>query len=94
MFLILNMAKSIQRVLKRRALDGQHPSDTGQIVSWFEAVAGHRNETPTPFRWGGKRAARRRRQREHRHRVGGSGAYTRVPIRRVSRPAYGHGQGK
>ena len=29
----LNMAESIQRILKRRALDGQHPSDTGQIIA-------------------------------------------------------------
>src|SRR5205823_167156 len=29
----LNMAESIQRILKRRALDGQHPESTGQIVS-------------------------------------------------------------
>jgi hypothetical protein len=90
----LNMAESIQRVLKRRALDGQHPSHTGQIIAWFEAVAGHWNEAPTPFVWGGKRAARRQRQRERRHRVGGSGAYTRVPIRRVPRPAYGYRQVK
>jgi hypothetical protein len=90
----LNMAESIQRVLKRRTLDGQHPSNTGQIVSWFEAVAGHWNEAPTPFQWGGKRAARRQRQRERRHRAGGSGAYTRTPIHRVSRPTYGYGQGK
>ncbi len=90
----LNMAESIQRVLKRRALDGQHPSHTGQIIAWFEAVAGHWNEAPTPFMWGGKRAARRQRQRERRHRVGGSGAYTRVPIRRVPRPAYGYRQVK
>jgi hypothetical protein len=90
----LNMAESIQRVLKRRALDGQHPSDTGQIITWFETVAGHWNESPTPFVWGGKRAARRQRQRERRHRVGGSGAYTRVPIRRVLRPDYGYRQGK
>jgi hypothetical protein len=90
----LNMAESIQRVLKRRALDGQHPSHTGQIIAWFEAVAGHWNEAPTPFVWGGKRAARRQRQRERRHRVGGSGAYTRVPIRRVPGPAYGYRQVK
>jgi len=90
----LNMAESIQRVLKRRALDGQHPGNTGQIIAWFEAVAGHWNAAPTPFRWGGKRAVRRQRQRERRHRVGGSGAYTRVPIHRVSRPAYGYRQGK
>ena len=90
----LNMAESIQRVLKRRALDGQHPSHTDQIIAWFEAVAGHWNEAPTPFVWGGKRAARRQRQRERRHRVGGSKAYTRVPIRRVPRPAYGYRQVK
>jgi DDE superfamily endonuclease len=90
----LNMAESIQRVLKRRALDGQHPVHTCEIIAWFEAVAGHWNEAPTPFVWGGKRAARRQRQRERRHRVGGSGAYTRVPIRRVPRPAYGYRQVK
>ena len=90
----LNMAESIQRVLKRRALGGQHPGHTGQIIAWFEAVAGHWNEAPTPFRWGGKRAARRQRQRERRHRVGGSGACTRGPIRRRSRTPYGHQRGK
>jgi DDE superfamily endonuclease len=89
-----NMAESIPRVLRRRALDGQHPGNTGQILAWFEAVAGHWNAAPTPFVWGGKRAARRQRQRERRHRVGGSGAYTRVPIRRVPWPAYGYRQGK
>jgi hypothetical protein len=87
----LNMAESLQRVLKRRALDGQPPEDTAQIIAWFEAVARHWNAAPTPFIWAGKRAARRRRQRE-RHRVGGSGACTRTPLRRTSRPAYGHGQ--
>jgi hypothetical protein len=78
----LNMAESLQRILKRRALDGQHPTDTGQIIAWFEAVAEHWDAAPTPFVWGGKRAARRRRQRERRHRVGGSGACTRTPLPR------------
>ena len=36
-----NMAESLRRILKRRALDGQHPGDTGQIIAWFEAVARH-----------------------------------------------------
>jgi hypothetical protein len=90
----LNMAESIQRILKRRALAGQHPGSPDQIIAWFEAVAGHWNAAPTPFVWGGKRAARRRRQRERRHRVGGSGAYTRVPLRRGARPLYGHMQRK
>jgi len=89
----LNMAESIQRVLKRRALDGQHPSDTGQIIAWFEAVARHWNQTPTPFVWGGKRKRRRDRQRERRHRVGGSAAYTRRALRR-SKTVYGYEQGK
>jgi DDE superfamily endonuclease len=90
----LNMAESIQRIRKRRALNGQHPESTDQIIAWFEAVARHWNEGPTPFAWGGKRKRRRERQRERRHRVGGSGAYTRVPLRRRRRPDYGHGQGK
>ena len=90
----LNMAESIQRILKRRALSGQHPQTTDQIIAWFEAVAAHWNEAPTAFAWGGKRWQRRQRQRERRHRVGGSGAYTRIPLRRRARATYGHGQGK
>lgn len=89
----LNMAESIQRVLKRRALDGQHPSDTGQIIAWFEAVARHWNLAPTPFEWAGKRKRRRDRQRERRHRVGGSAAYTRRALRRTKK-VYGDEQGK
>jgi DDE superfamily endonuclease len=90
----LNMAESIQRILKRRALSGQPPSATDQIITWFEAVAGHWNEAPTPFEWGGKRKRRRERQRERRHRVGGSGAYTRKPLRSQESPSYGHTQRK
>jgi hypothetical protein len=86
----LNMAESIQRVLKRRALDGQHPGSPDDIIARFEAVTRHWNAAPTPFVWGGKRAARRKRERERRHMVGGSGAYTRHPIRR----RYGHARGK
>jgi DDE superfamily endonuclease len=86
----LNMAESIQRVLKQRALGGQHPADPSEIIARFEAVAEHWNAAPTPFVWGGRRAARRERERERRHAVGGSGAFTRQPIRR----RYGHGRGK
>jgi len=88
----LNMAESIQRILKRRALDGQHPTTVAEIMAWFEAVARHWNAAPTPFEWGGRRAARRRRQRERRHRLGGSGACTRAPIRKALNPTYGHAQ--
>ena len=90
----LNMAESIQRVLKRRALDGRHPATPQEIIAWFEAVAGHWNEDPTPFEWGGKRKRRRERQRERRHRAGGSGAFTRKPVRRCPKRSYGHAQPK
>jgi DDE superfamily endonuclease len=88
----LNMAESIQRILKRRALDGQHPTTVAQIMAWLEAVARHWNAAPTPFEWGGRRAARRIRQRERRHRLGGSGACTRAPIETGPGHCYGHGQ--
>lgn len=78
----LNMAESIQRILKRRALRGQHPETPAEIITWLEATARGWNRQPTPFVWGGKRAARRARSRERRHQLGGSGAYTRRPIRR------------
>jgi hypothetical protein len=86
----LNMAESIQRILKRRALAGEYPADPAGITTRFESVARHWNAAPTPFVWGGERAARRKRQRERRHAVGGSGAITRQPIRR----RYGHVRGK
>jgi hypothetical protein len=78
----LNMAESVQRILKRRALDGQHPKTPEQIIDWLEATARGWNREPTPFVWGGKRQARRQRARERRHALGGSGAYTRRPLRR------------
>lgn len=79
----LNMAESIQRILIRRALGGQHPSTPGEIMEALEATARGWNANPTPFEWGGKRAARRRRSRERHHRLGGSGAVTRQPVRRL-----------
>lgn len=79
----LNMAESVQRVLKRRALDGQHPTTPEEIIAWLEAAARGWNREPTPFIWGGKRMARRQRARARRHALGGSGAYTRRPLRRM-----------
>lgn len=81
----LNMTESIQRILKRRALSGQHPTKPEEIIAWLEAVAKAWNRNPTPFRWGGKRAARRARSRRRRHALGGSGAYTHRPVRRARR---------
>jgi len=81
----LNMAESIQRILVRRALSGQHPRHAGEIIVWLEATARSWNRAPTPFLWGGKRQARREKARtkiigrrygfQVRHRVGGSGAW-------------------
>jgi hypothetical protein len=90
----LNLAESMQRILKRRALSGQHPSSPGEIVAWFEAVTKDWNEAPTPFEWGGKRRRRRRQQWERRHRVGGSGGYTRRPVSKQAGRNYGHTQSK
>jgi hypothetical protein len=78
----LNMAESIQRILKRRALDGTHPKTPEEIIEWLEAAARGWNREPTPFVWGGKRQARRQRARARRHAVGGSGACTRHPVHR------------
>jgi hypothetical protein len=77
----LNMAESVQRILVRRALSGQHPHNAQEIMDWLSATVRGWNADPTPFEWGGKRWQRRQRQRE-RHKLGGSAAYTRRPIRR------------
>jgi len=89
----LNLAESIQRILKRRALAGQQPSTPAEILAWFASVAEHWNKDPTPFEWGGKRKRRRHRQWERRHRVGGSGGYTRKPVARRT-AAYGQAHSK
>lgn len=78
----LNMTESIQRILVRRALAGEHPRQPEQIIDWLEADARGWNRDPTPFEWGSHRARRRVRARDRRHDLGGSGACTRRPIRR------------
>jgi len=78
----LNMAESIQRILKQRALAGTHPRTPKQIIEWLEAAVRGWNRDPTPFEWGGKRQERRRRSRIRRQKLGGSYAYTRRSIRR------------
>jgi len=77
----LNMAESVQRILTRRALGGQHPRSSGEIIAWLEATARGWNRAPTPFVWGGTRHAQRERARQRRgaeypalHALGGSGA--------------------
>jgi len=56
----LNMAESIQRLLKRRALDGQSYASPQAIIHALEAVAAHWNQHPTPFIGSGQRRERRR----------------------------------
>lgn len=77
----LNMAESIQRILKHRALDGTHPTWVPEIIDSLEAAARAWNANPTPFEWGGRRAESRIREKQHR--LAGSGAYTRRPIKRI-----------
>jgi len=68
----LNMAESVQRIIVRRALDGQHPQDAQEVIRWLEETVAGWNRHRTPFTWNGKRQARRRRARLRR--LGGSGA--------------------
>ncbi len=72
----LNMAESVQRIIVRRALCGQHPTDAQQVIDWLEQTVAGWNADPTPFVWNGKR--RRRRERARLRRLGGSGAAVRV----------------
>ncbi len=76
----LNMAESIQRILKRRALDGQQPQSPAEIGAWFEQTARAWNQHPTPFVWNGRRRQRRRRRPGDGHPVGGSAAHTHRPL--------------
>src|ERR671927_872733 len=79
----LNMAESMERVLKRRALDGQHPHSPEEIGTWFEQTARGWNEQPTPFVWNGKRRQRRQRSYgEPIHRLRGSRGCTHQPLPR------------
>ncbi len=81
----LNLAESVLRILVRRALAGQHPERVAELKDWLAAAVRGWNAAPTPFEWGGKRAERRRRARERRHTLGGSGGYTRRPLPRQRR---------
>jgi hypothetical protein len=81
----LNMTESIQRILVGRALAGQTPANSAELIDWLESTARAWNADPTPFEWGGKRQLRRRRAYQRRHPLGGSGACTRKPLRRRPR---------
>ncbi|HEX3051572.1 MAG TPA: hypothetical protein VHP83_13005 [Aggregatilineaceae bacterium] len=49
------MAESIQRILKRRALDGFYPQEAQTIIDRLGTIARGWNIRPTPFVWNGKR---------------------------------------
>jgi hypothetical protein len=66
----LNMAESLQRIIVRRTLSGQHPQTAQQVIDWLEQTVDGWNQNPTPFVWNGKR----RRERARLRRLGGSGA--------------------
>ena len=68
----LNMAESVQRILVRRALDGQHPQSQDDLIAWLDETVAGWNADPTPFVWHGKRYDRRQRARHRR--LGGSPA--------------------
>ena len=68
----LNMAESLQRIIVRRALSGQHFQTAQQVIDSLEQTVDGWNQNPTPFVWNGKR--RRRRERARLRRLGGSGA--------------------
>lgn len=64
----------------KSSLDGHHPQTPEEIIGWLEAAAAGWNRAPTPFVWGGKRKVRRERAWQRRHALGGSGAYTEMPL--------------
>jgi len=69
----LNMAESLQRIIVRRALAGQHPQSSAETIGWLEETVAGWNAEPTPFVWEGKRWGRRNRAR---HRLLGGSAAT------------------
>jgi transposase len=68
----LNMAESVQRIICGRALNGQHPKTSAEIITWLEDTVAGWNAAPTGFVWDGKR--RERRIRAEQRRLGGSAA--------------------
>lgn len=74
---LLNMAESLQLILERRTLDGQHSIMLAQIIDWLETTAGVGTVSRPRLSGGGKQATRRVRQRQRQQAklaLGGSGA--------------------
>ena len=53
----LNMAESIQRILKRRALSGQQPTSPEEIIGWLEAAGARLESAPDAVRLGWEAAS-------------------------------------
>jgi hypothetical protein len=53
----LNMPESVQRILKKRGLAGQHPTTVDEIIAVLEATAQGWNAAPTPFVWAQHRSS-------------------------------------
>jgi DDE superfamily endonuclease len=68
----LNLAEPVQRILVRRALDGQQPQSQADLITWLDDTVVGWNAAPTPFVWHGQRHERRQRARQRRR--GGSPA--------------------
>jgi hypothetical protein len=62
----LNLAESVQRIIVRRALDGQHPQSQDELITWLDDTVAGWNAHPTSFVWHGKRYERRQRARQRR----------------------------
>ena len=62
----LNLAESVQPIIVRRALDGQHPQSQDELITWLDDTVAGWNAHPTPFVWHGKRYERRQRARQRR----------------------------
>jgi hypothetical protein len=68
----LNMAESVQRIIVRCALSGQHTKSVQEVIDWLEQTVVGWNQAPTSFVRNSKR--RQRRVRARLRRLGGSGA--------------------
>jgi hypothetical protein len=68
----LNLAEAVQRILVRRALDGQQPQSQADLITGLDDTVVGWNAAPTPFVWHGQRHDRRQRARQRR--LGGSPA--------------------
>jgi hypothetical protein len=83
----LNMAESMQRIIVRRVISGQHYQSSEELMDAISHAISWWNKNPTPFIWGGKRKQRRLRAKERRHMLGGSATYCRRPLTARGRQA-------